>query len=411
MAQASALTTYAFERSAPEAATHAFISHGIAVDLTDDLRGIEAEWRAFEREADTTVFQSFDWLSTWQRHIGARQDVRPAIVTGRDEHGRLLFLLPLAVQRTAFVRELVWLGMDLCDYTGPLLAPEFSQRFDCDTFAALWRDILTMFAAHPRLGFDLVRLEKMPAMTGAQANPFVSLRTTRHPSGAYMTPLAPTWDEFYAAKRSSSTRRRDRTKRKALEARGTLRFVEPATDSERLHSIDTLMQLKARSFERMGVANLFARSGYADFYRAVSCTSIAHVSRLDIGEQPGAINLGLMARERYYHVLASYTDDPELTRLGPGTVHLMEMMANAIRRDCTVFDFTIGDEPYKRDWCDGRETLYDHMSSRTPIGALAVASRRAAMHVKRTIKENPALWNAFYKLRAAFGGVLRRKTA
>src|SRR4051812_46668954 len=123
MAQASALTAYAFERAAPAAAAHALVSHGVAVSLTEDLHGIEAEWRAFEREADGTVFQCFDWLATWQRHVGAAPGVRPAIVTGRDERGCILFLLPLAVQRIAFARELVWLGMDLCDYTGPLLAP------------------------------------------------------------------------------------------------------------------------------------------------------------------------------------------------------------------------------------------------------------------------------------------------
>lgn len=411
MAQASALRAYAFERTAPEAAAHAFASHGMTINFAEDLHSIEADWRAFEREAEGTVFQSFDWLSSWQRHIGALQDVRPAIVTGRDRLGHLLLLLPLAVQRIAFARELVWLGMDLCDYTGPLLAPEFSQRLRSDELESLWRDIFTMLAAHPRLGFDLVRLEKMPAAVGAQPNPFLSLSTTRNPSGAYMTPLAPTWDEFYAAKRSGSTRRRDRSKRKALEARGGVQFVESAGDADRLAAIDMLMQQKARSFERMGVANLFARRGYADFYRAVSRTEIARVSRLNVGERPAAINLGLMAGGRYYHVLASYTEDRELARLGPGSVHLMEIIANAIRRGCTIFDFTIGDESYKRDWCEGRETLYDHLSARTPAGAFVVAVRRAGTRVKRAIKENPALWNTFYNLRAAAGRGFRRAGA
>jgi CelD/BcsL family acetyltransferase involved in cellulose biosynthesis len=407
MAEASALTAYAFERSAPGAAAHGFAADGVDVDVNEDLRSLEAEWRAFEREADGTVFQTFDWLSTWQRHIGERHGVRPAIVSGRDERGRLLFLLPLAIQRAAFARELVWLGMDLCDYTGPLLAPDFPQRVGAEQFAALWGGVLTMLAAHPQLGFDLVRLEKMPANVGAQPNPLFALPTTRNPSGAYMTPLAATWDEFYA-KRSGSTRRRDRSKRKALEAVGKVQFVQPASDAERLASLDTLMRQKARSLERMGVADIFARPGHADFYRAVSGTEIAHVSRLDVGGHPGAVNLGLMARGRYYHVLASYTEDREVARLGPGMAHLMEIMANAIRRGCSVFDFTIGDEPYKRDWCEGRETLYDHLSARTLAGALVVAARRAAMRVKRTIKETPALWDVFYKSRAFAGRIFRR---
>jgi CelD/BcsL family acetyltransferase involved in cellulose biosynthesis len=55
-------------------------------------------------------------------------------------------------------------------------------------------------------------------------------------------------------------------------------------------------------------------------------------------------------------------------RYGPGAAHLMEIMARAIERGCTIFDFTIGDEPYKRDWCEERQALYD-------VGALAQRKR------------------------------------
>jgi CelD/BcsL family acetyltransferase involved in cellulose biosynthesis len=315
----------------------------------------------------------------------------------------MLFLLPLAVRRFAFVRELIWLGMDLCDYTGPLLAPEFYDKLSRDDFLQVWDRIVQMVAADPRFGFDLIRLEKMPEQIGPQANPFLSLRVSRHPSGAYLTPLMDSWDAFYAAKRSGSTRRRDRTKRKNLGSFGEVRFAEPARENERLQSLDLLMRQKAQSLARTGVSNFFAAPGYAEFFRAVSGKAFAHMSRLDIGSQQAAINLGLVARGRYYHLLASYTDDAEICRFGPGAAHLMELMAYAIRRGCTVFDFTIGDEPYKRDWCEGRETLHDHLSARTPAGALVAMLRAAAMRAKRTIKENPKLWDAFFKARATLG--------
>ena len=35
---------------------------------------------------------------------------------------------------------------------------------------------------------------------------------------------------------------------------------------------------------------------------------MVHVSRLDVGAAPAALNLGLTFRGCYYHVLASYTD-------------------------------------------------------------------------------------------------------
>jgi CelD/BcsL family acetyltransferase involved in cellulose biosynthesis len=401
MADTAALDTYRFEQAADEAAAASFMHGAVRISISHHLEAVEHVWRSFQTEADGTVFQSFEWLSAWQRHIGAREGVRPLIVLGRNADGRPLFLLPLSAQPAGFGQELVWLGMELCDYTGPLLAPDFSAQMSREAFAELWHALLPRLAA--RVPFDLVRLEKMPETVGAQPNPVLCLTTSRNPSGAYLTDLAPNWDDFYAAKRSSATRRRERTKRKNLANLGELNFVEPESAADRAATIDTLMQQKAISLARIGVSNLFAQPGYADFYRAVSGEPIVHISRLDVGDIPAAINLGLMMRGRYYHVLASYTDDATVGRYGPGAAHLMEIMAKAIERGCTVFDFTIGDEPYKRDWCDERQTLHDHLSARTAKGALAVAARSVALHVKRTIKENPALWNAFFKLRSLVG--------
>jgi CelD/BcsL family acetyltransferase involved in cellulose biosynthesis len=236
----------------------------------------------------------------------------------------------------------------------------------------------------------------------------LQLGVVPNPSGAYFTTLSGNWDEFYAAKRSAATRRRERTKRKSLAGFGEVRFVQPADAADRLLTVDLLMQQKACSLARIGVSNFFQRPGYAEFYRAVSGEPIAHVSRLDIGQRMAAINLGLAMHGRYYHVLASYTDDLGIVRHGPGAAHLMDIMAHAIERGCKVFDFTIGDEPYKRDWCDERQTLYDHLSARTLKGAAAVFARSLAMRTKRTIKQNPALWEAFFKLRT-FAGAMKAR--
>ena len=48
----------------------------VELSLHDDLASIESDWRAFEERADCTVFQTFDWLSTWFRNIGAREGVK-----------------------------------------------------------------------------------------------------------------------------------------------------------------------------------------------------------------------------------------------------------------------------------------------------------------------------------------------
>lgn len=384
----------------------------VELDIRESLADVESNWHDFERHADCTVFQTFDWLATWQRHVGARNDVRPAIVTGRGSGGDVLFMLPLATRPAGFARELVWLGSELCDYNGPLLSPQFSACASGREFGRLWQRILAHLQDHARLHFDLIRLEKMAAMVGAQANPMLELRVTPNPSGAYATTLKGSWDAFYAAKRSSATRSRDRTKRKRLAECGALGLVHAQSDSDILATLDTLVAQKSRSFARMGVSNIFERPGYLDFYRALTTDprsrAMVHVSRLDCGAQVAAVNLGLTFRDSYYHLQASHNDG-ELSRFGPGAAHLHDLLRYAIDRGFKVYDFTIGDERYKRDWCDSVQTLYDHLSVATARGAVAFAPLAATHWLKRHIKQTPALWDAFQRARAFYGSLLRRQ--
>jgi len=170
------------------------------------------------------------------------------------------------------------------------------------------------------------------------------------------------------------------------------------------------MRQKARSLARMGVADPFAGPGHADFYRSLATGAatrdVVHVSRLDVGTAPAAINLGLTYRGCYYHLLASY-DDGELSRFGPGAAHLHELLHYAIDHGFKVFDFTIGDERYKRDWCDTELRLYDYIAAATWRGALIALPMLAAQRLKRWIKQTPVLWNAFSAGRAFAGSLTR----
>lgn len=382
----------------------------VRIDVYEDLAAIERDWRAFEPQADCTVFQSFDWLAAWQRHIGVLNGVTPAIVVGRDGAGAIQILLPLAVRKAGIVRELTWLGSELCDYNAPLLAANFSAQIDAKRFMALWQDIARCLQAHPCLRYDVVDLEKMPETVGAQQNPMRHLGGTMTPSGAYSTHLTGDWETFYTTKRSSATRRRDRTKRKKLSEFGAPTFVTPADASDILHTLDTLMAQKARSFAHMGVANLFAKPGHADFYRALATDPatrpLVHVSRLDVGATAAAVNLALTYRGCYYHLLASY-DDGELSRFGPGAAHLHDLLHYAIDHGFKIFDFTIGDERYKRDWCDTELKLYDYIVPVTWRGALVATPMLAGQRLKRWIKQTPVVWSAFSAARAFIGSLAR----
>ncbi len=96
-----------------------------------------------------------------------------------------------------------------------------------------------------------------------------------------------------------------------------------------------------------------------------------------------------------------------MARFGPGTAHLHELIGYAIGRGCTTFDFTVGDEPYKRDWCDSELSLYDFRAATSRRGRLAVTASVAAARMKRFVKQTPLLSQAVYRSRIAIASLRR----
>jgi CelD/BcsL family acetyltransferase involved in cellulose biosynthesis len=376
----------------------------VALEVHGTLCEIEAEWRAFEARADCTPFQTYDWLANWQRDVGALCGTVPAIVVGRRPE--VVVILPLAIERRGPVRRLTFLGSALCDYNAPLIGEDLA--LGPEDFAGLWQRAVALLRADPRFVFDLIDLAKMPEAVGGQRNPFLDLPVLPHPSSAHVANLDGEWEPFYAARRSAATRKRERRQLKQLAGHGDVAFIEPQDAQGIRRTIDVLIAQKGRSLRRMGVENFLLRPGNRRFFHSVAADPANHVSRLDVGSTVAAASLGLKFRDSYYLVLSSYYDG-DIARFGPGRAHLNELIQHAINKGFRRFDFTIGDEPYKRDWSDTEMRVFDHLAAATLRGRLAVAGALAYRRAKRFVKQTPAVWQAFSRVRPLITALTRSR--
>ena len=401
-AEAAEGTYRADEASNAPAVLRLVLHHG--------LDAVEAQWRRFERVADCTPFQAFDWLHTWQRHIGSPAAAQPLIAVGSYPDGEIALILPLAVERGQAVRRLRWLGQDINDYNAPLLARDFSERVTADHFRAAWAALCARAQRDPALRHDWIELEKMPQTVGGQLNPFFHLPLTDNPSGAHSTQLGSDWEKFYLDKRSSATRRRDRAKRKHLLAFGEIEYITCAEPDDASRTLATLMKQKSRLLAHKGIADMFARPGWREFFLDIASNpatrSLVHMSRVQIGTVCAAANLGLVFGDTYYHLLTSY-DDSALAQYGPGSLHLRELLAYAIGRRLQCFDFTIGDEPYKLEWSDRELKLADYTQAATLLGWPAYCQSVLRRRAKRFIKQTPWAWQAASRLRSYLAPLAR----
>ncbi len=369
----------------------------VLLSVHNEFSTVEAVWRRFEKVADGFAFQTFNFLETWYEHIGSRSDVELQIVVAWGSKAKPLMILPFGIETTGGLRKLSWLGGDLNDYNAPLLAPNFLDHVAPGEFANLWADIQVVLPA-----YDVAELMRQPAMVDGQPNPFLELSTQLNASGAHMTTLGDDFDAYYDEKRNSKAKRHFRSRRKKLEAIGETRYVHPESSKAIEASVEQLVELKSAALKAMGANDFLSKPGYVDFYKALSVKAGAdggaHVSHMEVGGDYVAGNWGLVHKGRFYYLLASY-DGPKFGRYAPGVQALVETMKWAVDKGIDTFDFTIGDERYKHEWCETKIDLHDHLAAETLKGRLFLINSRLKLAAKRKIKQTPILWAAFTKLR------------
>lgn len=369
----------------------------IKTTIFDSFDDAESVWRRFEREGECYAFQSFGWLKDWYTEIGCHSSVRPCIVSVECTDGTPLMLLPLAIQRRGLVSCLEWLGGTISDYQGPIVSNDLSDKISKSLFLEIWKDVL---AKLPR--FNAVLLENQPEYINKQKNPFMHLPCEPHASSAYFTQISGTLDSFLKEKRSSKSRSTERRKFRRLAEHGTLEFVVTANEEDIDSTLNTMFEQKSESYKEMGVTDLFEQSIYRDFFKSMTehyvRDGFIQLCALKLDEQILATHWGMVFKNRFYFFMPTYARG-ELARYAPGNLLMQHMFDWCLSNDVQIFDFTVGDEPYKKLWCDERLDLYNSSEARTFLGLFYVWLVRIRWRLKRKIKHSPGLFKAASRLR------------
>jgi CelD/BcsL family acetyltransferase involved in cellulose biosynthesis len=370
-----------------------------AIAVTSDFASIEPAWRNLEANAVGHVFQTYDFMSAWTANIGRSRGIEPRIVTCHGADRSVLCLLPFGVHSAKGIRIIEWLGGEHADYHGGLYAKPFLEAL-ADDPAKTKGFLDKVFAT---LGeYDLIHLTRQPETLEGIANPFLHLPSHRNANRAHSTVLAGDWENYYASKASKSWRKTDRKKARRLAELGKVK-VELAADAEAAwRLLDVLAEQKRETLAMRGVPDSFAPDGVKDFYRELSAralkSGIVEVSALTCGGEVASVNFGLVYNDRYYYVLTGY-DLGRFADFSPGRQHMYWLLEDSFARGLKVFDFTIGDEPYKEQWCEVTLELWNSVKAKGLKGALLARYFRTVETVKREIKTNPAYWEKAVQVR------------
>ena len=356
------------------------------LEVYRDFASVETLWREFEREADLTPYQRFDYLHLWQQHIGSKDGVTPLIVVAFDAENKLLCLLPLG----KFAR-------------GPFHAACYLAGKHANYNFGIWRrgvsfnhDFLTQFiealnASEPDLA--VLELHNQPYAWHGAENPFLAFSHQPSPSTGYRLKLGDTGEAVLARQLTSSYRGRIRGKEKKLAKLPGYRYFVASTPEEITRCMDAFFAQKREYMAVMKIPNPFDAPEVEAFLRAVAYARILEIHALECDSEVLALYAGVADGKRISTLISSYTAS-ENSRWSPGIITISHIVANVADRGLEIMDLGVGEAEYKFVYCDEKEELFDSFIPLSKAGHAIVPLLRAQANLKRFVKSTPTLWRA-----------------
>jgi CelD/BcsL family acetyltransferase involved in cellulose biosynthesis len=329
------------------------------------------------------AFQHPKILQVWLETIGCSRRVQPYFVRIVKRGGGPIAFLPLGIyNRTC--RVLSFLDGGVSDYNAPIVVGEFEQ-FGGLSMDAIWPTIISLFP-----GIDAVTLNKMPRQIHALANFLTNTRVEPHVSNGHRAILSEGWEQYLNSRpktefRQVATRRR---LRRRLEERGHLQFVVATTHQQRDAFFNVMVQQKRRKLLETRGFDALTSSGLLAFYSRANETladsGLLHVSALLLDNLVLATHWGYVVGDHFYYLLPGH-EEGEWARFGVGHILNEHLLEWSFKNGIKVFDFGIGDEPYKAHWCNELVELVDFNRALTlkgkaylSISQVHEATRRSA---------------------------------
>jgi CelD/BcsL family acetyltransferase involved in cellulose biosynthesis len=362
------------------------------IDIFESFAAAAPAWDRLATDAIATPFGRRDWIELWQRHIGARERVRPLIAVARDARDEPMFLLPLACRAGRQFTRAYYFGGRHSQLNLGLWRPDVAAAI---TAADLTRAFETIAQ---RCDIDLFLLLNQPATWEGRRNPLAALAHQPSPDDVFSVDFAGESGEAVIKSRlKPALRGLLKSKEKKLAKLSGYRYFRAATTDEAERLLTAFLAQKAAHLKAQGVRNAFAVPGVADFLRAACIEALAagapviELHAIEGGGEVLAVMGGVANAQRFSCMFNSYTLT-EHARWSPGLILIQHMLRHCADRGIASYDLGAGYAAYKRYFCKTTDPLFDSVLAFSERGHIAAAMCRMGLAGKRLIKSTGPLW-------------------
>jgi CelD/BcsL family acetyltransferase involved in cellulose biosynthesis len=373
------------------------------ITLVRDIPSIEAEWRRLEGREWNSLNQSLDWCRAWT----AAYDHDLLAVTA-SVGGRIMFLLPLEIVQDRFGRIAQLPGGRFNNINTGL----FDEALVAPNAAELRQFKAGLSRALQGIA-DLAVIDGVPLFWKGIRHPLSDLASIENQNHSFQMPLLGTMEASLAQVNAKARRKKYRVQVRRLEAIGGFDYVVADTAEAQHALLDRFFTQKGERLKAFGLPDVFSSGLTRDFLhrlldapqRGEDKPLAMHAIRLK-GEHDGHIAAVTGLSRKGGHVLCQFSsiDDSVGADASPGELLFWLTIERSIAAGATLFDFGIGDQPYKRSWCSQETVHHDMLLPVDAKGSVLASLHLAKTGIKTAIKRNQRLYALVQRWRSRHGG-------
>jgi CelD/BcsL family acetyltransferase involved in cellulose biosynthesis len=255
-----------------------------------------------------------------------------------------------------------------------------------------------------RPDIDVIALNRLLPELDGRPNPFLIFPNSSSPNVSLAVDLAGGFEALLERPNGVRKQKKHRWQARKLEASGPCRRIEAKTPKDVIALLEAFFAMKDARFRKMGIANVFAAPEVRSFFAKLFVDALSQpqppfvLHGLEVGGILRAITGSSCCGTRLICEFGSITDD-ELAHASPGGFLFFDNIREACEQGFAIYDFSVGDEPYKRNWCDLEIQHREVLLSLTMKGRAFAFGLHQNARLTAYIKNNPAIWRLMKRVR------------
>jgi CelD/BcsL family acetyltransferase involved in cellulose biosynthesis len=357
-----------------------------------------AAYATLARKGIYAPAQSPLWVEEWVAN--AAPDGFIALVT---RQGGPAYALALEVVRSGPFRIARFMSGRHANGNFPAADPDFLRAglFNAQAILAAVRE--------SRPDIDALVLERLLPELDGIANPLLALPNFPSPNVSLAVSLEGGFEALLSRVSGKRKRKKHRSQKRKFEAAGGFRRIEATTPEEVSRLLDAFFAMKEFRFRKMGIADVFGDLEVRNFFRSLFRDALAGspppfvLHALEVDGKLRAVTGSSRSRNRLVCEFGAIAED-DIAGASPGDFLFFENIAEACGQGLDIYDFSVGDEPYKRLWCDIETRHFEVVVPLTAKGRVLALGLRLKAGIKAWIKNSPAVWKLVKLVRRRAAG-------